>query len=166
MEEEPKDVMVLQAILSGKTDENKIAKHTRLTLFEVASVVERLILMGLVERTEKNGLLGKKTALKITEKGGSELNERMFELEQKWQKMVLLAKQGDKKQFEEMVAMNKSWIPAMIFMGLIDMMFWMSMLSMMGMAMQDTVPEGYDTGVDEGGGDHGGDFGDLGDIGI
>jgi hypothetical protein len=42
---------------------------------------------------------------------------------------------------------------------------------MMGMAMQDTVPEGYDagTGAEEGGdfgGDHGGDYGGFGDISI
>jgi hypothetical protein len=41
------------------------------------------------------------------------------------------------------------------------------MLSMMEMAFHDTVPEGYDAGVEEGAGpDAGSDFGDLGDIGI
>jgi DNA-binding MarR family transcriptional regulator len=167
MEEEPKDVLVLTAIANGKTDEKKIAQFTRLTPFEVASVVERLILKGLIERTEKKGLLGKKSILNVTEKGGSELRERRFELEQRYEKMVTIAKQGDKKQFEQMVEFNRSWIPVMIFMGIIDMMFWMSMLSMMGMAFHDTVPEGYDAGVEEGAGpDAGSDFGDLGDIGI
>ena len=168
MEEEPKDVMVLTAIANGKTDEKKIVKFTRLTPFEVASVIERLILAGLVERVEKKGLLGTKLILNLTEKGGRELHERKFELEQRYEKMVMLAKHGDKKQFEEMVAMNRSWIPAMMFLGIIDMIFWMSMLSMMGMAMNDTMPDGYDAGADMGAdqGDVGSDFGDLGDIGF
>jgi len=170
MDPEPKDVMVLEAIARGQNSEQKIAKSTRLTAFEVASIVERLIMRGLIERTEKKGLLGTKTILKITNKGTQELQARKYELEERWQKMVLIAKQGDKKQFEEMVQMNRSWLPAMMFLGIIDMMLWMSMLSMMGMAMHSAMPEGYtdadqaDSGEADAGGDYGSDFGDLGDI--
>ncbi len=171
MDPEPKDVMVLQAIAKGESNESKIAKSTKLSVFEVASIVERLIVRGLVERTEKKGLLGKKTILRISNKGVEELQTRKYELEEKWQKMVMLSKQGDKKQFEEAVQMNKSWIPAMIFMGVIDMMFFMSMLSLMGMTMGSVMPEGYtdqgqpDTGEPDAGGEAG-DFGDMGDIGF
>jgi DNA-binding MarR family transcriptional regulator len=175
MEEEPKDVMVLSAISEGKDEEKKIVKSTRLTPFEVVSVIERLILAGMIEREEKKVFLGKKTKLKITEKGRRELHERKFELEQKWQKMVMIAKQGDKQQLEQMMTMNRSWIPAMIFMGIIDMMFWMTMLSMIGWSMNQAMPEGYEAPSDQGGdmggdagdgGDAGGDFGDFGDISI
>ena len=134
----------------------------------IASIVERLILRGLVERTEKKGLFGTKNILKITNKGVQELQSRKYELEERWQKMVLLAKQGDKKQFEQMVEMNRSWLPAMMFMGVIDMMLWMSMLSMMGMAMHSAMPEGYTDAdqVDAEEADASSDFGDLGDIGF
>ena len=171
MDPEPKDVMVLEAIARGQNNESKIAKSTRLTAFEVASIVERLIVRGLVERTEKKGFLGTKTILKITDKGVQDLQTRKYELGEKWQKMVMLSKQGDKKQFEEAVQMNKSWIPAMMFMGIIDMMFFMSMLSLMGMTMHSAMPEGYtdqgqpDMGEPDAGGEAG-DFGDLGDIGF
>ena len=171
MDPEPKDVMVLEAIARGQNNESKIVKSTRLTAFEVASIVERLIIHGLVERTEKKGFLGTKTILKVTEKGVQDLQARKYELEEKWQKMVLVSKQGDKKQFEQMVETNRSWLPAMMFMGVIDMMLWMSMLSMMGMAMNNVMPEGYtdagqaDTGQAAAGSDMG-DFGDLGDIGF
>ena len=57
--------------------------------------------------------------------------------------MVLLSKQGDKKQFEQAVQNNRCWLLAMMFMGIIDMVLWMSMLSMMGMAMNNVMPEGY-----------------------
>jgi len=163
MDPEPKDVMVLEAIARGQNSETKIAKSTKLTAFEIASIVERLIMRGLVERSEKKGLFGTKTILKITNKGVQDLQVRKYELEERWQKMVLLAKQGDKKQFEQMVETNRSWLPAMMFMGIIDMMLWMSMLSMMGMAMHSAMPEGY---TDAGQADTGSDFGDLGDIGF
>ncbi|MFQ5920857.1 MAG: hypothetical protein ACE5JV_02445, partial [Nitrososphaerales archaeon] len=153
--EKPKDVMVLTAIANDKKDEKSISKYTRLTPFEAASVMERLILAGLVERREKQGFLGAKNILVLTEKGARELSERRLELEQRYQKMVMVAKRGDKNQFEDTVAMNRSWIPAM--------MFWMSMLSMMGMTMGDTMPDGYDAGVSDGG-DSLGDLGDLVDI--
>lgn len=175
MDPEPKDVMVLEAIARGQNNESKIAKATRLTAFEVASVVERLIMRGLVERTEKKGMFGKKSVLNITDTGTQELQARKYELQEKWQKMVVLTKQGDKQQFEQMVESNRSWLPAMIFMGVIDMMLWMSMLSMMGIAMNSVMPEGYtdagqgdanqgDMGQSDTGGDYGSNFGDLGDI--
>jgi DNA-binding MarR family transcriptional regulator len=166
---EPKDLMVLEAVARGESNESKIAKSTKLTAFEVASIVERLIMHGLIERTEKKGLLGKKTILKITNKGVQDHQARKYELEERWQKMVLLSKQGDKKQFEETVQMNRSWLPAMMFMGIIDMMFFMTMLSMMGMTMNNVMPEGYvdqgqaDAGESDAGSDMG-DYGDLGDI--
>jgi DNA-binding MarR family transcriptional regulator len=171
MDPEPKDVMVLEAIARGHNNESKIAKATRLTAFEIASIVERLIVHGLIERTEKKGFLGTKTILKITDKGVQDLQARKYELGEKWQKMVLVSKQGDKKQFEQVVQNNKSWLPAMMFMGIIDMMLWMSMLSMMGMTMNNVMPEGYtdqgqaDAGEPDAGSDMG-DFGDLGDIGF
>lgn len=170
MDPEPKDVMVLQAISRGENNERKIAKSTKLTAFEVASIVERLIMRGLIERTEKKGLLGTKTILKITNKGVQELQTRKYELEERWQKMVLLAKQGDKEQFEQAVEMNRSWLPAMMFLGIIDMMLWMSMLSMMGMTMNSAMPEGYtdagEAGAEADAGSDYGNFGDLGDIGF
>jgi hypothetical protein len=170
MDPEPKDVMVLEAIKRGEDSEKKIARATRLSAFEVASIVERLIIRGFVERFEKKGMLGKKSVLKITDRGGQELQARKYELEERWQKMVMLSKQGDKKQFEQAVEANRSWLPAMMFIGIMDMMMWMTMLSMMGMAMHNVMPEGYtdggqaDSGSDSG--DFGGDWGDLGDISI
>jgi len=169
MDPEPKDVMVLEAIARGQDDESKISKSTRLTAFEVASVLERLIMYGLVERKEKKGFFGTKIKLILMNKGLQELHVRRYELEERWQKMVLVAKKGDKKQFEEMVEFNRSWLPAMMFMGIIDMMLWMSMLSMMGMAMQSNIPENYADAeqADMQNADQDtGDFGDLGDIGF
>ncbi len=169
VEEEPKDLMVLNAIAKGYNTEEKIAKTTGLPLFEVAMIVERLLLRGLIERREKKGLLGRrKVEMGITERGYKELQERRFELEQRWQRMVTLVEQGNREEFEREALSLKSWIPLMVFMGIMDIMMWMTMLSMMNLAAQEFmpahVPEGGDAsssgGVD--GGDYGGgEFGDL-----
>jgi DNA-binding MarR family transcriptional regulator len=163
VEEEPKDLMVLNAIAKGYKTEEKIAEATGLPLFEVAMIVERLLLRGLIERREKKGLLGrKKVEMGITERGYKELQARRFELEQRWQRLVTLAEQGKRDEFEREAFSLRSWIPLMIFMGIMDIMMWMTMLNMMNLAAQEfmpaNVPEGSDIGGDGGGGDYGGEF--------
>ncbi len=167
VEEEPKDLMVLNAILKGYNTEEKISKATSIPAFEVAMIVERLILRGLVERREKKGLLGrKKVEMSVTERGYRELEERRYELEEKWQRLVTLAEQGKRQEFESEAMSLRSWIPLMLFMGIIDIMMWMTMLNMMNLAVNEfmptQVPEGS-PGSDMGseGSDAGGDFGDL-----
>ncbi|MFN4336099.1 MAG: hypothetical protein ACK4FV_00750 [Candidatus Nitrosocaldus sp.] len=167
-EDEPKDVMVLSAIAKGYNTEEKITKATGLSAFDVAIIVERLILHGLIVKREKKGFLGRrKVELTITEKGTRELQERRFELEQKWQRMVMLAEQGKRQEFEREALSMRSWIPIMLFMGIMDMMMWMTMLNMMNLAQQDYMPEqvpgaGGDMGdAGEGGGWDWGDFGDV-----
>ncbi len=68
--------MVIEAIARGQDDESKISKSTRLTAFEVTSVLERLIMYGLVERKEKKGFLGTKIKLILTNKGVQELQTK------------------------------------------------------------------------------------------
>ncbi|MEM2922883.1 MAG: hypothetical protein QXL93_00300 [Candidatus Nitrosocaldus sp.] len=170
-EDEPKDVMVLNAIAKGYNTEEKIAKVTGLSAFDVAMIVERLILRGLIIKREKKGFLGKrKIELTITERGTRELQERRFELEQRWQRMVMLAEQGKRQEFEREALSMRSWIPIMLFMGIMDMMMWMTMLNMMNLAVQDYMPEHAGAGGgDMGGeaGDGGGwDWGDFGDVNI
>ncbi len=54
----------------------------------------------------------------------------------------------------------------MMMFGIIDMMLWMSMLSMMGLAMSNFVPEGMEGAAgDVGEGSNFGDAGDFGDLG-
>ena len=173
IDEEPKDVMVLNAIANGKDEEKKIVKYTRLTPFEVASVVERLIARGLIVREEKRGLFGKKYKLRLTDKGLRELEVRRYELEQKWNKMVMLAKQGNRDELLRYAESNRSWFLPMMMFGIIDMMLFMSMLSFMGLAMSHFIPEEFadaggeamDAGEGGEGMDAGEDFGDFGDLG-
>ncbi len=170
-DEEPKDVMVLNSIFKGKDDEKKIAQTTGLSLFDVATTVERLIARGLVIREEKKGFFGKKIKLKLTEKGFRELEVRRYELEKKWERMVTLANNGNRQALQEYTESNRSWIWPMMMFGIIDMMMFMSMLSLMNLAISNFMPDNMaDSDIAGDLGSEGGsdgsefDFGDLGDI--
>ena len=70
--------------------------------------------------------------------------------------MSLLYKTGDKDKLKEEMENNKSFIPTMMFFGIMDMMMFSMMFSMMGMAMSDYVapenmPDTADGGMDDGG---------------
>ncbi len=165
MEGEPKDLMVLNAIAKGYNTEEKIARTTGLSTFEVATIIERLLLNGLIYRKEKKGFLGRrKIEVIITEKGYKELDVRRHELEQRWQRLVTLAEQGKRNEFEKEAMGIRSWIPLMVFMGIMDVMMWMTMLNMMNLAAQDFMPAGMPGGAGGGydGGDMGGEYGDMG----
>jgi len=168
MEGEPKDLMVLNAIAKGYNTEEKIARATGLSTFEVAMIIERLLLNGLIYRREKKGFLGRrKIEVIMTEKGYKELDVRRHELEQRWQRLVTLAEQGRRDEFEREAMGIRSWIPLMLFMGVMDVMMWMTMLNMMNLATQDLMPAGIPGGAGEAGGEHnggdmGGEYGDMG----
>jgi hypothetical protein len=42
---------------------------------------------------------------------------------------------GDKSKLESFMNSNRTWIPMMLFSGIMNAMFFMSMMSLMGMAM-------------------------------
>jgi len=81
--------------------------------------------------------------------------------EDRWNQMSLLYNTGDKEKMKQSMDENKSFFPTMIFFGVMDMMMFSMMFSMMGMAMTDYVPrenipegEGVDDGdtsADDGG---------------
>ena len=102
--------------------------------------------------------------LKITEKGSTDLDRRIFEIQEKWKDMKLIYESGDKQKLQQKMEENKSLLPTMMFFGIMDMMMFSMMFSMMGMTMSDYVPtenmpEGGDPGMDDGNIDGGTDDG-------
>lgn len=88
--------------------------------------------------------------------------------------MTEVWKSGDKERLQQSINRNRPSFPAMMFMGIMDVMMFSSMMSFMGLAMSifmpdismynsppaDTGNDGGDTGHDVGGGDLGhSDFG-------
>jgi len=161
VESEPKDLIVLGAIKHGVKKFEKIQKMTQIEPEELNSILEQLEKRGFIRTEEKKGWFGMKVEITPTEKGSKEVDERVHELQAKWNQMSLLYKSGDKEKLKQEMENNKSIIPSMMFFGIMDMMMFSMMFSMMGMAMSDYVtPENMpdtgsnemgDSGMDDGG---------------
>jgi DNA-binding HxlR family transcriptional regulator len=161
MDSEPKDLIVLGTIKHGIKKFDKIQKTTKIESEELNSILERLEKRGLIQVEEKKGWLGIKVEITPTDKGSKEVDERVHELQDRWNQMSLIYKTGDKKKLKQQMDENKSLFPTMMFFGVIDMMMFSMMFSMMGMAMSEYVPvesipetgEGSmdDSGIDDGG---------------
>jgi DNA-binding HxlR family transcriptional regulator len=164
METEPHDIIVLGSIRRGKKKFSNIQRETKISPEELNSILEELENKNLIKVEEKKGLFGKKIELKITEKGSTDLDRRIFEIQEKWKDMKLIYESGDKQKLQQKMEENKSLLPTMMFFGIMDMMMFSMMFSMMGMTMSDYVPtenmpEGGDPGMDDGNIDGGTDDG-------
>lgn len=173
--EEPKDLIVLGTIMRGTRKFDKIAKTAKIDPDELNSILEKLEERGLIHVQEKKGLFGKKIEIVVTEKGSSEVDQRVHELQEKWGTMSAMYKSGDKQKLKKYMDDNRSFLPMMMFFGVMDIMMFSMMFSMLGMSMGDYVPaesmpEGVgEEGMDGGDGTGGGDMGDGGfdfDIGF
>ncbi len=155
MNTEPKDIIVLGAIQARIKKFDRIQKITQIEPKELNSILEQLENSQFIRVVEKNGLLGKKIEITVTEKGSEEVDKQIHELQTKWNQMSTLYKTQDKEELKQYMDKNKSFFPMMIFFGVMDMMMFSMMFSMMGMTMSNYVPtenmpEGEERGIDEG----------------
>jgi DNA-binding HxlR family transcriptional regulator len=164
MEEEPKDIIVLGAIKHGINKFNKIQKTTQIDSKELNNILEKLESRGFIKVEEKKGWFGNKIEVIATEKGSKEVDERVHEMQSKWNQMAILYKTGDKEKLRKSMDENKSFLPTMMFFGVMDMMMFSMMFSMMGIGMSDFVSAENmpDVGMDDGGMDDGGMDFDIG----
>ncbi len=172
-ESDPKDVIVLEAINKGNKKFDKIEKVTKIQDKELNEILESLDKKGLVTVVEKKGFFSIKKEIALTEKGQRELQERKFELQKNWNQMVTMWKGGDKQKLQQYMDNNKSILPSMMFLGIVDILMFTTMMSFMGMAMSSYIPadqisaqtdSGVDTSSDTG--DAGSDMGGGGDFDI
>ena len=164
MKEESKDVIVLGAIKHGIKKFEKIQETTQIEAKDLSKILEQLENRGFIEVVERKGWLGNKIEMNVTEKGSKEVDERVHELQTKWNEMSQIYKTGDKEKMKQYMNENKSFLPTMMFFGIMDMMMFSMMFSMMGMAMSDyvpteSIPDGVDAGTDDGSMDGGMDDG-------
>ena len=164
MEEEVKDLIVLGAINNGAKYFNKISKVTKIKPKDLNSILEKLENRGFINAQEKKGWLGKKIELNVTEKGNREIEERVHELQGKWEDMRNAYESGDKQKLQQIMKNEKSFLPTMMFFGIIDIMMFSMMFSMMGMAMSsyiqaENMPQFDDGTTGDGPGDSGMDDG-------
>jgi DNA-binding MarR family transcriptional regulator len=175
MEEEPKDIIVLGAIKKGAKKFSKIRDKTGIDPEELNKILEKLEQRGFIRVEKKKGFLGgEKIELHVTDKGTNEIEQRVHEMGQKWDRMVQLYKSGDKKQLQEYMDQNRMDFPMMMFFGIMNMMMFSMMFSALGASMHDYVPpdqvppgaENQPADSGDAGGDAGGDGGFDIDIGF
>jgi len=182
----PNHFIVLDAIARGLKNIDKISKATRLSREEVELIVNDLSLQRLAFREEKKRRFfgGSKLEVKVTETGLRMLNSKKQELQQQAEQLKQWNKNGNTAQLQSYMNSNnnRSWVPFMIFSGIMDILFFTSMMSFMGMALNpmesqmatdsggggaeaDSSTEGGGSEADTGGGDFGGfDGGGFGDF--
>ncbi len=169
MDTEPKDVIVLGSIRRGKKKFSNIQNETRISPEELNSILEQLENNGFINVEEKKGWFGKKIELKITDKGSEQLDKKIVEIQDKWKEMQSIYESGDKQKLQQKMEENKSFLPTMMFFGVMDMMMFSMMFSMMGIGMSNFVGSENmpaesmdDGGMDDGGMDDGGFDFDIG----
>ena len=141
MNTESKEMIVLGAIKAGINKFEKIQKIRHIDPNESESILDHLEKRGSIKVEEKNGFLGMKIEIGITEKGYKEIDKQVNELKTKWNQMSILYKTEDKENLKQFMDENKSFYPMMIFFGVMDMMIFSGIFDMIGMTMSDYVPE-------------------------
>lgn len=169
--ESPNHFMVLDAISRGMKTVDKIARVTKLSKPEVELIINDLMQQRLVIGTEKKSFFGgKKMEFAVSHTGMQVLTTKKVELQKQAQQMQQWYQNGQTQQLQGYMDNNRMWIPLMLFSGIMNALFFMSMMSMMGMAMNSAesgqagdaaAADGGAAGAEDGGAgaDGGGDFG-------
>ena len=169
--ESPNHFMVLDAISRGMKTVDKIARVTKLSKPEVELIINDLMQQRLVIGTEKKSFFGgKKMEFAVSHTGMQVLSTKKAELQKQAQQMQQWYQNGQTQQLQGYMDNNRMWIPLMLFSGIMNALFFMSMMSMMGMAMNPAesgqagdaaAADGGAAGAEDGGAgaDGGGDFG-------
>jgi hypothetical protein len=134
--ESPNHFIVLDAISRGMSSIGKISKVSKLSKTEIELIVNDLITQRLITSNEKRGFLGRiKIELKITETGRNLLENKKKELQDKVKEMQQYYDNGNRTQLESLMDSNRGWMPMMLFSGIMNILFFTSMMSLMGLAM-------------------------------
>jgi hypothetical protein len=144
--ESPSHFIVLDAVSRGNDTIEKIGRSAKLDKHQVELLVTDLVQQRLVISAEKKGsflssLLGgrrTKVVLNITNTGLRLLDVKKQELEQKASQLRQWYNNGDTSQMQGFMDSNRMWIPMMLFSGIMNVMFFTSMMSFMGMALNPT----------------------------
>ena len=162
--ESPNHFMVLDAIARGMKKIDSISKVTKLSKDEVELIVNDLVTQKILIKNVKKGFFGnKKIEFHIAETGMKILNSKKEELAEKSQRLQQLYESGDRSQMQSFMDSNRMWIPMMLFSGLMNVMFFASMMSFMGMGMNPSESAMTEGQIDQSGAGAGEDTGATAD---
>lgn len=175
----PNHFMVLDAISRGMKSIGKIASVTKMSKAQVEMILNDLVTQRMIVIAEKKGFFGnKKEEISVTDTGMRVLMTKKQELNQKFQQYQQWYANGQSQQMQNSMGSDRMWLPFMLFSGIMNAVFFMSMMSFMGAALTPAESAaasdaGADTsggsdggaGADGGGGDAGGSDAGGGDMG-
>ena len=145
MDEENKEIAVLGMISRGISKFGQISQEAKVDPKELESILQKLENSGLIRVDEKKGWLGTKIDIKPTEEGYREFERQLKILQDKWDRLENTYKSGNKQELEQKLKEDKSFLPSMMMFGIIDMMMFSMMFSMIGASMGSFIP-GEDVG--------------------
>ena len=163
MDEENKETVVLGMISRGHSKFDKISQEAKIEPRELELILQKLESSGLIKVEEKKGWLGTKIDIKPTEEGYREFERQLKILQEKWNQLENTYKSGNKQELEQKLKEDKSFLPSMMMFGIVDMMMFSMMFSMIGASMGSFIPAEDMGGMDGGADDMGGS--DMGDDG-
>ena len=171
MDEENKETIVLGVISRGISKFDKISQESNIEPKDLETILQKLEKSGLIKVDEKKSWLGTKIEINPTEEGYREFEHQLKILQEKWNQLENTYKSGNKQELEQKLKEDKSFLPSMMMFGIIDMMMFSMMFSMIGTSMASFISaedmQGMDNGADDiGGSDMGNDGGFDIDIGF
>jgi hypothetical protein len=156
MDNENKETVVLGIVSRGISKFDEISLESNVESKDLESILQKLEDLGLIMVNEKKGLLGTKIEIKPTEKGYREFEHQLKILQDKWNQLENTYKSGNKQELEQKLKEDKSFLPSMMMFGIIDMMMFSMMFSMIGANMGSFIPtedmQEMDNGTDNMGG--------------
>ena len=163
MDEENKETVVLGVINHRIFNFEKISREARVEPKELESILQRLENSGWIIVTEEKGWRGVRIEIKPTEDGIREFERQLKVLQEKWNRLENSYKSGNRQELEQKLKEDKSFLPSMMMFGIVDMMMFSMMFSMIGTSMGSFIPAEDMQGMDESVGNMG--ESDLGDDG-
>ena len=156
MDEENKETVVLGIISRGVSKFGKISQESNIEPKDLELILQKLENSGLIKVNEKKGLLGTKIEINPTEEGYREFERQLKILQEKWNQLENTYKSGNKQELEQKLKEDKSFLPSMMMFGIIDMMMFSMMFSMIGASMGSFIPAEDMGGMDGAAEDMGG----------
>ena len=167
----PLDYVVLGLIRNGIKKLQTLNKRLAKTgIMKINSSFEKLKRFGYIENHPDDKWKDRNfnPTLVMTDKGKKEVETKVDQLREEWNKLVLLYEKKDKEKLRQGMDSNRMNFPFMMLMGLTTGMMMGNMLGMnqmnTGDFMQDTYDQGYADGIGDDGFMDEGNFMDEGGI--
>ena len=154
----PLDYVVLGLIRNGVSKLQTMFKRMpRVSSFKINSSFNKLMKRGYLQNHPNDSWVDRNfnPTCVMSSKGKKEIEKKIDELKQEWDKLVLLYEKKDKEKLREGMNSNKMNFPIMMMMGFASGMMMGNMLGMNHMMMGDFMAEvdyAYDMGYADGAG--------------